>query len=140
MITGSTGGWTNVVLNPSMHLPTDASSAWGNAWYNWYDNVKKGAKEEPVEWVKQGLALYDKVLTTLDEEERSRLMQQILELSAENFPIIGIALPESGYGIVSNTLRNVPMKYQGGCTYAQPGASNMTQFFLEDGSSVALGK
>jgi peptide/nickel transport system substrate-binding protein len=140
MIIGSTGGLGNVVFNPSMHLPTDSSTAWAGTWYNWYDNVKKGQQEEPVDWVKQGLALYDKVLTTPDEEERVGLMQQILELSAENFPIIGVALPESGYSIVSNRLRNVPMEYQGGCSYAQPAASNMTQFFLEDTSQVALGK
>jgi peptide/nickel transport system substrate-binding protein len=139
IIAGSTGGWTNVVLNPSMHITT-SNAPWGTAWTNWYNNVKKGDNEEPLSWVKQGLALYDKVLSTLDETERSQLMQQILELSAENFPVIGIALPDSGYGIVSNRLRNVPEAYLGGCTYAQPAASNMIQFFLEGGSQVALGK
>ena len=139
MVTGSNGGWTNVIYNPSMHIPTEPATPWGGAWNNWYDNAKKGDKEEPVDWVKQGLALYDKVLVTLDKEERSSLMHQILDIAAENFPVIGIALPESGYGVVNNRLRNVPMEYQGGCLYAQPAASNMSQFFLEGGSSVALG-
>ncbi|RPJ05960.1 MAG: hypothetical protein EHM28_11050 [Spirochaetaceae bacterium] len=95
IIAGATGGWTNVMLNPSMHIPAE-DSTWGVAWYNWYANTGDGEKQEPVEWVKQVFAL-----------------------------------PASGYGIVSNRLRNVPALYQGGCTYAQPGASNMPQFFLK---------
>ena len=58
-------------------------------------------------------------------------MKQILEIAADQFYCIGLALPPNGYGIVKNNFRNVParMFFTGG-PYINPAPTNPSQYFV----------
>ncbi len=133
MIDDGESGWSDVLIRPQMHIPTDNDSAWGIAWYNWKFDLD-GDQEEPLPWVAEGLDLYDRIQRTPDEAEQHRMMHEILQLAADNFPMMGICIPVGEYGIVNNRLRNVAETWNRGSRFAQPGAMDMSQFYFVDGS------
>ena len=125
-------GWIDASWNPRTWLPLDDDSSWGIAWYNWYYDLE-GDKEEPIEPFKTGLELWDQAQTTGDVAEQERLLTEILQMAADYFIDLGIALPRPGYGIVSNDLYNVPNSYMGGWDFCNPGAQDISQFYFVGG-------
>lgn len=116
-----------------MYLPLSSSSRYGVAWSYWWTASAAPAAEpvEPPEAVKAQYALYDQLTATSDPEEQYELMRQILVIAQEQFYAIGISLPAPGYGIVKNTMKNVPASMFDATVYPTPGPSNTCQYFFD---------
>ena len=59
-------------------------------------------------------------------------MNEYLDLLAENFPRIGIALPAGNYRAVSNRLRNVPEPLMEGWLYPGISPANFSTFYITE--------
>jgi peptide/nickel transport system substrate-binding protein len=74
----------------------------------WVTQPNNEAKLEPPEEIKAHLELYEQVLQAATDEERIRLMQQVLQTAADDFWVIGISSANDGYHPVSARTANVP--------------------------------
>ena len=113
-------------------FPTNDQSSYAPLWWNWFATRGQGEyAEEPPEDVRRQMELYWDILVEPDPEEQDRMFREILEIAKEQFYGIGIALPNEGYGIVKNDLRNVPESYLETWQYHTPGPSNPPTWFFD---------
>jgi peptide/nickel transport system substrate-binding protein len=59
-------------------------------------------------------------------------MKQILEISKEDFYVMGISLTGKGYAIVKNNVHNVPASQPAAYTYPTPGPMQMAQIWKSE--------
>jgi peptide/nickel transport system substrate-binding protein len=78
------------------------------------------------------MELYDDLLSTSDPDTQNALMNEILQIAADEFYVMGVTLPTSGYGIVKNNFHNVPSIMPSAWLYGNPGPTNIMQYFIED--------
>ena len=92
-----------------------------------------GAKgEEPPAPAKKQTELYDQIKITADEAKQRDLMKQLLDISADQFWIMGVGTPSEGYGIVKNNFKNVPATmFSSGQEFCNPGATMPEQYFFQ---------
>jgi peptide/nickel transport system substrate-binding protein len=126
-------GGLNAILEPRWYFPFSHESNFALAWAAWYNPtpLPEVQPEEPPTATQEQLALYDELRTTADEERQAELMNEILEIAAEEFYVIGVSLPGQGYGIVKNNFRNVPDVMPAAWLYPHPGPTNPEQYFIE---------
>lgn len=128
-------GGLEVILNPFWYLPISSRSDYAQAWASWYTNPSgTGAvtqPEEPPEATRKQMDLYRQLEATVDPDEQARLMNEILDIAADEFYMIGINLMQEGYGIVKNNFRNVPQSMVDAFLILTPAPTNPSQYFLE---------
>jgi peptide/nickel transport system substrate-binding protein len=131
---GGDGG-LDVILEPRWYFPFSDESWYAEAWVSWYENPSgEGAltaPEEPPAETKQQMELYDQIKASGDPAEQAELMNQILEIAADQFYAIGISLGAPGYGIVKNTFHGVPSPHPGAWLYPNPGPTHPEQYWIE---------
>lgn len=112
-------------------LPTNprGSSRYGHTWALWYSTDGKEGEEPPAP-VKKQLELFDRMRTTYDADEATKLGKEIISLAKDLFVYIGICTPPETYGIVKNTMKNVPGSVPGAVGYMAPGPSNPEHFYF----------
>jgi peptide/nickel transport system substrate-binding protein len=130
---GNAGLGLDVLMTPSFYMPFDQESHFAMAWRLWADDPEDELAEEPSEPAKKQIELYQQLKSTADREEQVELMKQILQIAKEEFYVIGIALPATGFGIVSNTFGNVPETMFDAYNWPQPAAAGSEQFFIRAG-------
>ena len=127
-IWGGDGG-LEVILEPRWYFPFSAESIYGEAWQHWFNNPNDERAEEPPEATRQQMDLYNQLRSTADAEGQNELMTQILDIAAEQFYVMGIALPANGYGIVKNNLHNVPASILQAYLYPSPAPTNPETYY-----------
>jgi peptide/nickel transport system substrate-binding protein len=131
---GGDGG-LDVILEPRWYFPFSMESWYAQAWVTWYNNPSgEGAltaPEEPSAAAQQQMELYDQIKASGDAAEQAELMNQILDIAAEEFYAIGISLGAPGYGIVKNTFHSVPSPHPGAWLYPNPGPTHPEQYWME---------
>ncbi|MFY7960928.1 MAG: ABC transporter substrate-binding protein [Elsteraceae bacterium] len=127
-IWGGDGGW-DAILQPRWYFPSEDESRWAPLWALWHINPKDPRAELPPPRVREQMALYQTLLRSTNASMRNALMRRILDITREEFPVIGICLPENGYGIVRNDFHNVPTKMPFAWSYPNPGPVRPEQFF-----------
>ena len=130
-------GLLDALTSGYMYLPLSASARYGVAWSYWW-NQESGAPAEPVEppeAVKRQFELYDQLSATADADEQIEYMKEILAIAQEEFFAIGISLPAPGYGIVKNSMHNVPQSMPDATVYPTPGPTNPAQYFFAEPAS-----
>lgn len=100
-------GGLDVVQEPRYYMPSGAESVWAFRWQAWFNGSTPEIAEEPADWAKQQMDLYNELREEGDAAKREDLMKQILVLAKENFPVIGISLPGNGYYIAKNNMHNI---------------------------------
>lgn len=134
MVWGGDGG-LEVIFEPRYYFPYSEESGFATGWQYWYNIPNSELAIEPPAVVQQQMALYDELKATGDPERQNELMAEILEIAADQFYSIGIALPGNGYGIVKTNMHNVPSVMPGSFVYPNPGPTNtFTYYFSEDAS------
>ena len=129
------GGGTGqvILLDPRYYFPFNGNSMYAPAWEAWYNNPSgEGASiapEEPPAAVKEQMALYDQLKGTADTDEQKALMRQILERAVDQFYVIGITTEPEGYGVVENSLKNVPETMPWSYVYPHPAPTNPEQYY-----------
>jgi len=100
-------GGLDVVQEPRYYMASGGESVWAFRWQAWYLGTTPEIAEEPADWAKEQMELYNQLRAEGDPAKRDELMRQILTIAKENFPVIGVSLPGNGYYIAKNNLRNV---------------------------------
>lgn len=129
------GGGLDVILNPGWYFPFRDTSDYAMAWQSWYNDPTGSdfptAPEEPPAEVKQQMELYNQITVTGDPDAQAELMMRILDIAADQFYVIGVSLPPSGYGIVKNNFHNVPTSFPNAYAYPTPAPTNPSQYFID---------
>ncbi len=94
-IWGGDGG-LEVILEPRWYFPFSNESNYAEAWQYWFNDPTDTRAEEPPDAVKQQMDLYNQLRATADQAGQNALMKQILDIAADQFYTIGIALPANG--------------------------------------------
>jgi peptide/nickel transport system substrate-binding protein len=125
-------GYKDVIIDPRCFIPGFLQGAfWAMLWYRWFVD-DPGDKEEPPPPMLRQMELYRKTLRSkVSDDEQYDVMKQILQISKEQFWNMGIALPPTGYGTVTNRLHNVPTSMWDAFRWPTPGPTNPPQYFLE---------
>ena len=123
-------GGLNILMDPRAVFPHHGTEHF-LPWVQWYESRGKGG-EEPPEPIREQMRLYNEIRTTTEEKRQDELMRQVIEIAAEEFTLIGIILPATGYGIVRNDFHNVPksMISSTGAWYPTPGPTDPHQYFI----------
>lgn len=128
---GGDGGLDAMVI-PINYLPMSSESSWfATGWAHWYLNPESPDAITPPEAVQAQLALYDQLKQTANAEKQSQLMRDILDISADQFYVMGIALPPNRKGVVAKNFRNVPKVIPAAWSYATPAPTNPSQYYIE---------
>jgi peptide/nickel transport system substrate-binding protein len=127
VIWGATSGGIDIYIDPRDYFPFSTESNFAIEWGKYY--IDAGG-EEPPQYVKDQWALYDQIKATANPDEQVELIQQILDISAEQFYNIGVSTATPGYAVVSNDLGNVSEGTPSGWIYPDPGPENPEQWYL----------
>lgn len=86
---------------------------WAGAWGRWFrdNNDPNGAPPPDGHFLWQQWELWSQALVEADEAKRNELFKQILDIWAEEVPVVGIVGELPGPIVVSNDLRNVAEGY-----------------------------
>ena len=113
---------------PRYHVPTGGQVLWAPAWQHWYESG--GARgEEPPDYVKQAIALYEEIKLTVDPEKQHELFKDILRLKVEHLWDIGTLSPPPIIGVVNAKMRNVPERAPYSAIARSPGSFQPEQFY-----------
>jgi peptide/nickel transport system substrate-binding protein len=129
------GVWTGadgiaVVMDPRWYMPFSNESIYGIAWADWWRSGGTQG-EEPPPAAKEQQAIYDQIQVTVDEDERNALIQDMLDIAAEQFWAIGITKYYAGYGIIKNNFKNVPQEIWQWHISNAPAQTHPEQYFIE---------
>jgi len=111
------------IFDPRNFFPNSNEAAWAIAWASWYQPDVAKAEEPPAD-IKNMMALYDQIKATATVEGQNKLMAELLQASADYFPAIGISTAPMLYGIVKNTMFNVPAQMINSWQYPTPAPTN----------------
>ncbi len=127
------GGGLDVVLGANWYMPTSTlGSIYATPWVVWNGDPEAELAIEPPDNVKKQFELFDQIEVTADPDEQTDLMRQILDIAAENFYGIGIALPPNGYTIKTNRMHNIPDTIMDAWLYPTPAPTNPEQYFIRE--------
>ncbi len=141
-----TGG-IDIFGDPRYYFPFSRESYFANRWAAWYQNdtrtvggvVAESETEaalaaaddetafaiEPEDAaVLRQFQLWDQILVSPTEEERTALAMELLDITADQFYLFGISTNPPGYGIVVNDVCNVPDSMISSWPFLTPGPSN----------------
>ncbi|MCD7059880.1 ABC transporter substrate-binding protein [Pelagibacterium sp. HS1C4-1] len=124
-------GGLDVVQEPRYYFPANAESVWAFAWQAWYNGTDPEIAEEPAEWAREQMELYDQLKASGDPAEQERLMVEILDIAKEQFPLVGVSLVPNGYYIAKNNLRNVPDEMKQAWLFPTPAPYDPFQWYFE---------
>jgi peptide/nickel transport system substrate-binding protein len=129
------GAGQEVVLDPRWWFPSNLDSYyWAPAWTAWFLGVNPETSqvkpEEPAPAAKRQMELYGELQASADPEQQIAIMNQILDIAADEFWTMGVAWQASGYGVKKTNFHNVPASMPASWIYPTPGPSNPEQYFM----------
>lgn len=125
-------GGLDVVMDPRYYLPIGDESLQAIAWARWLNNPRDPLAEEPTEKVRRQMQLYRSVQMAVVPAERKKIMAEVLDLAADEFPVIGLCTADDITGLVKNDLRNVPTTMMSsGRSFPAPAPVNPCQFYFD---------
>jgi peptide/nickel transport system substrate-binding protein len=127
-------GGLGEMLNARLYVPINNNALYAIPWANWYTGASPS--EEPPAEVLYQLDLYDAMLATADPEQQIALMNEILDIAADQFYHIGINLLTDRYAIAKSNLRNVLEPMPDSATYPTPGPANTSIWFFDDAAAT----
>jgi peptide/nickel transport system substrate-binding protein len=104
--------WNQLRLNP------DASVA--------FDPV------EPPAAVQRQYEILSELLQAVGIEAQTALINELLQISADEFFTLGLSMPMGDYHVVNNVLRNVPDTVIAGWLYPGPAPVNFETFYIDE--------
>ncbi|MDP2698860.1 ABC transporter substrate-binding protein [Thalassospira sp.] len=127
---GGDGGLDGMLI-PINYLPVSVDSWFAPGWAKWYLSPESLDAIIPPAQVQEQLALYDRLKRTANSTEQNELMRAILDISVDQFYVMGIALPPNRKGIVARNFRNVPKVIPAAWSFVTPAPTNPSQYYLE---------
>jgi peptide/nickel transport system substrate-binding protein len=119
------------MVDPIWIFPFDERSWMAPAFGTWY---KSGGKlgEEPNEFFKEAMALYDEFKTSVDPERQMEIGKQLVRWNAENVLVIGTVGLVPNVVVVKDNFKNVPENFTTDWIYMAPGTLEPCHFYFED--------
>lgn len=111
----------------------EAAEGW-RAWETLQRNPNAELNVEAVEppvGLKRQYEIINLLQQTVGDEAQAALMNELLAISQEDFYTLGLSLPEGGYRVINNTLRNVPSSFISGWLYPGPSPINFETFYID---------
>ncbi|NLD43704.1 MAG: ABC transporter substrate-binding protein [Chloroflexi bacterium] len=101
------------IVSPEYFLGTELDHPWAVAWALWRTNPEDPNAEEPPQdhWIRKIWDIWDQVRLEADEAKRNKLFEGILDIWAEELPMIGLVGQLPRAVIRKNGLRNYPGGY-----------------------------
>jgi peptide/nickel transport system substrate-binding protein len=128
---GDNGG-IGALLDPRWYFPFHQDeSMFAIPWARWYETGGQEGAEPPPR-IREQMDLYHELEATADAEGQYELMRQILQISQEEFWVMGLNLTPPGFGIVASSFHNVPEPVPNDTAHNAPGPSNPEQYFIEE--------
>ncbi|HEX8325566.1 MAG TPA: ABC transporter substrate-binding protein [Tepidisphaeraceae bacterium] len=134
------------LLSPRYFIPVNTESFYAVGWARWYmrggfyGNPKALAGSIPVPTdspMYQAISLYEKAIQTTDAAKRYELIEQVLDLAAENTWSIGLATAPPNLVVVDKNLRNVPEVALYGVIFSTPANAGIETYFFDQPRSSA---
>jgi peptide/nickel transport system substrate-binding protein len=114
-------------IYPRAYVPLNSDAAWMTGWVHWYTKVGNDPQEPP-DWMKEVISIYDKMQVEPDPEKQADLYKQILAIHKKQFDILGMGLPANGIGIHTAKLQNVRDRAYLSSAPLFPGPTQVEQF------------
>jgi peptide/nickel transport system substrate-binding protein len=127
-------GGLDPVNSPMFYLPLwGLDNRFAPRWYAWLETDGENEEGiEPPDFVKEQYNLYRQMEMEPDPDERRALMRQILDIAKDQFYLIGISTPLTGYGVVKDTFHNMVVQTYFAAMFPYPGVVNPEQYFIEE--------
>lgn len=119
-----------ILANPGRLLGTITDCPWAVQYALWYNSGGKSGEEPPPE-IKRLYELWDQIVVTVDEQERDRLVRELVGLHAKNIWMIGTVGEIPQPVVVKNYFRNVPKDLIWDDLLRSPGNAFPEQFFIK---------
>ena len=125
------GSGDAVILDPRYWFPQNTgSSFWAKAWAWYYVDPNNAVAEEPPDDVKKQQELYKQICATADDQKQQDLLKQILDIQADQFPVIGICYDGNFYGISVDKLKNTPPVVASSWDFPTPAPTNPCTWYF----------
>jgi peptide/nickel transport system substrate-binding protein len=112
LYTGEGGAGLTAILDPRYYVPGEYFGMYGNGWYAWRVGSEQAVQVEmPAAYQELRTKYETEVLGGATEEAQIAAMQEILEVAADEFWVIGTARPAPGYQVYSSRLGNQPSEW-----------------------------
>ncbi len=131
IFTGEGGYGITAITDPRYYVPIQNQGVWGMGWSIWYLTPTSEYAVEPPKEIKDHIDLYNKVLQAPTSEERITLMKQVLQAAADNFWVLGISSPSTGYRPLSAKLGNIPETWVDGWNPSGPAIVKPEQWYFK---------
>lgn len=130
---GGEGG-VRPVGRPHNFMPSDTNAWFASAWGIWSEYPEDANAEEPSNPAAlRQIELFEQIKQTADQDQQTELMQEILQIAADEFWVIGISTPQPQYGIVKTNFRNVPPLMPLSWEWPTPAPANPFTFYFAAG-------
>ena len=100
-------------------------------WAQYFMNDGSKLAEAPPTAVQTQMDLYIELIATADKAKQKELFDEILQIAAEQFYVMGTVLPADGYVVANAQLGNVPEGQVYTWMYPQPGPMETAQLFYK---------
>lgn len=122
------------IVAPWIFLGTMMDRPWSGAWGHWKNNPNNPVGEEPPadHWIRDIWAIWDDISVTLDEAERNEKFTQILDIWAEQLPMIGFLGDAPKFVIVKNGFKGYLAGYPIGDTTEDEHLLKPSTYYWED--------
>ncbi|MGW5360835.1 ABC transporter substrate-binding protein [Actinopolymorpha pittospori] len=122
-------GYKEMIIDPRWLFANEAGYRYAPLWANWFMGVKPN--EAPPAAMREQMRIWrEEVQTSPDPESQYAGMKKLVEIAKQEFWIMGISLPPSTYGIVTDRLQNVPKSMWDLGRFPSPAPSNPAQYFI----------
>lgn len=126
---GGNGGIV-AILDPRYFFPNTTEAMYAKGWQIWYNDPSSPDAVEPPEPTKRQFEAYNELRQSSDQARQQALMQEILQIAADQFYVFGVTLPLDGYGVIASRLKNVRPSMPNSWGYPTPAPTNPEQYFI----------
>jgi peptide/nickel transport system substrate-binding protein len=119
------GGQSDAYTSPECYLPFGSAVYWAPEWTKWGSDPETGI--EPPEAIKALFTQYNLVKAAPTTEQRKKMMEKLLEMSADQLLTIGLVQSDPAFGVARNNVMNAPdpLPMSGQLWYPSPYVSQM---------------
>ncbi|NED94271.1 ABC transporter substrate-binding protein [Phytoactinopolyspora alkaliphila] len=127
------GGLKVEMLETRWWFPSGGEANYAMAWASYFDTRGEGEHaQEPPDYALRQMELAWQIPREPEPEVQKDLFREILQISKEQFYVIGIASAADGYAIAKNNLRNVVPSFPDSWLYLTPGPVDIPTWFFEN--------
>ncbi|MBI5960858.1 MAG: ABC transporter substrate-binding protein, partial [Chloroflexi bacterium] len=113
--TGEGGAGITAILDPRYYVPAEYFGMYGNGWHAWRVGAEQAVQVEVPAELQVIRDMYENdVLGGSTQEAQIAAMKEVLQMSADEFFVIGTARPGTGYQVYHSRLGNQPAEWIAG--------------------------